>query len=418
MEAWKVGERRAESRTGFTIGIVHRMPVIRHLLPPDRLLFEIIWEPGSLGSAAQAVVDVLRFVNGIAALESPNAPPPLRWRWVRCDGSPAKPPALAELPAHERSGAITGRVPTAYRERADVVVAPGWMVRTGPEIDQWVGRSSLLKPSLQQTLAQGGALLGVFTGVALLAAAGCLRQRRFAAPWPFFVSVMRHASASGFEAAKSVNWSDAPDWTSDSGVWTCASPVATTEAVLDLIGSTPLVDLASAARDVLLPAPLRQAVTVVHARTEGARLDRNRLPHGIVERARQWLVKHLAEPYDARAVAKAAATSPRTLARHFAATHGMSAHDYLERLRVERACLLLQTTHITVEEIGRSSGLESPSTFRRVFQKHTGTLPGEYRRRYRLRTQRPRWGSEALPMPEGGRSGATALAGARAQRPG
>jgi len=104
-------------------------------------------------------------------------------------------------------------------------------------------------------------------------------------------------------------------------------------------------------------------------------------------------VKHLTEPYDVQALAKAAATSPRSLARHFSATHGMSAHDYLERLRVERACLLLQTTYLTVEEIGRSSGLESPSTFRRVFFKHTGTLPGEYRLRYRLRTQRPRWGS-------------------------
>jgi transcriptional regulator GlxA family with amidase domain len=261
------------------------------------------------------------------------------------------------------------------------------------EIDQWIGRSSALTPRLQQTLACGGALLGVFTGVALLAAAGCLHQRRFAAPGPFFASVMRHASASGFGAAGSVDWSDAPDWSSDRGVWTCASSVATTEAVLDLIGTTPLADLASAARDVLIPAPLRQAVSVAHARSEGSNLARNRLPHGSVERARQWLLQHLAEPYDARALAKAAATSPRTLARHFAATHGMSAHGYLERLRVEHACLLLQTTYVTVEEIGRSSGLASPSTFRRVFLKHTGKLPGEYRRRYRLRTRRPYWGS-------------------------
>lgn len=369
------------------------MPVIRHPLPPDRLLFEIVWEPGSLGSAAQAVVDVLRLINGISALQSPTALPPLRWRWVDCSGSPAKPPSLAELPAHERSGTIRGRVPSAYRDSADVVVVPGWMVRDGPDIDHWVARSHALTPHLQKTLARGGALLGVFSGVALLAAAGCLHERRFAAPWPFFVSVMRHASASGFAASESVNWSDAPDWASERGVWTCASPVATTEAVLDLIGATPLADLASAARDVLIPAPLRQAVTVVHARTEGARLARHRTPDGIVERARQWLVKHLAEPYDVQALAKAAATSPRSLARHFSATHGMSAYDYLERLRVERACLLLQTTYLTVEEIGRSSGLESPSTFRRVFFKHTGTLPGEYRLRYRLRTQRPRWGS-------------------------
>jgi transcriptional regulator GlxA family with amidase domain len=369
------------------------MPVIRHPLPPDRLLFEIVWEPGSLGSAAQAVVDVLRLINGISALQSPTALPPLRWRWVDCSGSPAKPPSLAELPAHERSGTIRGRVPSAYRDSADVVVVPGWMVRDGPDIDHWVARSHALTPHLQKTLARGGALLGVFSGVALLAAAGCLHERRFAAPWPFFVSVMRHASAPGFAASESVNWSDAPDWASERGVWTCASPVATTEAVLDLIGATPLADLASAARDVLIPAPLRQAVTVVHARTEGARLARHRTPDGIVERARQWLVKHLAEPYDVQALAKAAATSPRSLARHFSATHGMSAYDYLERLRVERACLLLQTTYLTVEEIGRSIGLESPSTFRRVFFKHTGTLPGEYRLRYRLRTQRPRWGS-------------------------
>jgi transcriptional regulator GlxA family with amidase domain len=236
----------------------------------------------------------------------------------------------------------------------------------------------------------------VFTGVTLLAAAGCLHERRFAAPWPFYVSVMRHASASGSSATGSAGWSDAPDWTSDRGVWTCASPVAATEAVLDLIGTTALADLARSARDVLLPAPLRQAVTVAYARSAGPGLGRTRAPDGSVERARQWLVKHLADPYDMRALARAAATSPRTLARHFAATHGTSPHQYLERLRVERACQLLQTTDVPVEEIGRSSGLASPSTFRRLFLKHTGHLPGDYRRRYRLRTLRPRWGSEAV----------------------
>lgn len=366
---------------------------MRHSLPRSGLLFEIVWDPGSLGGAAQSVVDALRLINRIAALESPAARPPLRWRWVRCDGTPARPPALSQLPAHERSGAVSGRVPAAYRRHADVVVVPGWMARDGFEIDRWLARSVALAPHLRNTLARGGALLGVFTGVALLATAGCLHQRRFAAPWPFFVSVMRHASASGFGGDGSAEWSDAPDWTRDRGVWTCATPVAATEAVLDLIGTTPLGDLASAARDVLIPAPLRQAVAVAHARSEGFSLASSRLPHGIVERARQWLVEHLAQPYDVRALARAAATSPRTLARHFAATHGMSAHAYLERLRVERACLLLQTTYITVEEIGRSSGLASPGTFRRVFLKHTGTLPGEYRRRYRLRIQRPRWGS-------------------------
>jgi transcriptional regulator GlxA family with amidase domain len=177
--------------------------------------------------------------------------------------------------------------------------------------------------------------------------------------------------------------------------------VATAEAVLDLLGSTPLADLASAARDVLIPAPLRQGAAVAHARSSGAGSAHRPVPSGMVERARRWLVQHLADPYDMRALAEAAATSPRTLARHFAATHGMSAHQYLERLRVEHACLLLQTTYLPVEEVGRTSGLPSPSTFRRVFSKHTGELPAEYRQRYRLRTQRPRWAGTAGNLPAG-----------------
>jgi transcriptional regulator GlxA family with amidase domain len=127
----------------------------------------------------------------------------------------------------------------------------------------------------------------VFTGVTLPAATGCLHERRFAASWPFYMSVMRHASTSGSSATGSAGWREAPDWTSDRGVWACASPVAATEAVPELIGTT-------------------------------APTDR----------------------------ARAAAASPGT---------------------VRRLCL-----------------------------KHTGHLPGEYRRRYRLRTLRPHWGSEAL----------------------
>jgi transcriptional regulator GlxA family with amidase domain len=370
------------------------MPKKRHLWPHETLLFDIVWEPGSLGGVAHAVVDVLRLINRIAALKFPTGSPPLAWRWVRCDGRRVSATGLAQLPVHESAGLATSRATGRSRSPADVIVLPGWMTRDGLEIDQWIERCRALMPRLPQTLAQGGALLGVFTGVALLAAAGCLRERRYAAPWPFFVSMTRHAAGHEGGTTGAHGWSDAPGWTCDRGVWTCASPVAVTEAVLDLVGSTPWADLASAARDVLIPSPLRQGAAVLHARDEAARLTRDRVPSGIVERARQWLLAHLTEPYDPGALAEAAATSPRTLARHFAATHGMSPHQYLERLRVERACLLLQTTYVPVEEIGRVSGLPSPSTFRRVFVKHMGDLPGEYRRRYSLRTQRPRWGSE------------------------
>jgi transcriptional regulator GlxA family with amidase domain len=265
------------------------VPTKRQLLPLDEVVFEILWEPGSLGGAAQTVVDVLRLINRIAALKGKTTTPPVRWRWVRCDGRPASMPALAQLPVQERPIAMPGGARSARQAPADVIVVPGWMTRDGPEIDQWIARSRALIPRLQQTLAHGGALLGVYSGVVLLATAGCLQGRQFAAPWPFFMAVMRHAAASDVDDVD--GWSDAPDWVSDRSVWTCATPVATAEAVLDLLGSTPLVDLASAARDVLIPEPLRQVAAVAHARSA-----RRAVSNGAVERARRWLVQHLADP--------------------------------------------------------------------------------------------------------------------------
>lgn len=376
----------------------------------EALDFDIFWEPGCLGGPALAAVDVLRLVNAIAALQWPGQPAPMRWRWVRANGRRVPGSALGELPAGEPAPGLAGRTGRRLRDSAArVIVVPGWLARDGPEVDRCAARAHAWLPRLHQAVERSGAVLGAYTGVALLGAAGCLQGRRVSAPWPFMAAVLRHVADNCSPAAPAVEWSDTPGWTRDRGVWTCASPAAVTEALLDLLDHTPFAALARSARDVLLPSAMRQGAAVAHARSAGASLATSRVPAGIVERARQWLVDHLAEPYDAISLARAAATSPRTLVRHFEATHGMSPHRYLERLRVERACLLLQTTYLTAEEIGRASGLPHPSTFRRVFVKHTGQLPGDYRRRHRLRTRRPRWGSEpavqtASALVAGGRS--------------
>ena len=359
------------------------------------LAVDIVWEPGCLGGPALAATDVLRLMNAIAALERPGHPAPMQWRWVRGDGRRVPRSARQGLPDCP-AGGLGATVAAGGRTRgaaARVIIVPGWLARDGPELDHYVARARALLPRLRRVVERGGAVLGVYTGVALLGASGCLQGRRVSAPWPFLAAVLRQVHGDSPCGELPVLWCDAPDWTRDRGVWTCASPAATTQALVDLLAHTPFAALAQSARDVLLPSALRQGAAVAQARSDGSDLATSRVPAGIVERARQWLIDHLSEPYDAAALARAAATSQRTLTRHFEATHGTSPHRYLERLRVERACLLLQTTYLTAEEIGRASGLPHPTTFRRVFVKHTGQRPGDYRRRHRLRTRRPRWGT-------------------------
>jgi formylglycine-generating enzyme required for sulfatase activity len=112
----------------------------------------------------------------------------------------------------------------------------------------------------------------VYTGVALLAAAGCLQGRRATAPWPFLAAVLRQAPVATDADAPPIQWTDAPGWTCDRGVWTCASPAALTEALLDLIGRTTLAPLAQAARDVVLPSAMRRSLPALERAAAGRSL--------------------------------------------------------------------------------------------------------------------------------------------------
>lgn len=59
---------------------------------------------------------------------------------------------------------------------------------------------------------------------------------------------------------------------------------------------------------------------------------------------------------------------------------GMSPVNYLIELRMNRARELLKYTPLPVNEIALSVGIANPYYFSRLFKKHTGTSPTEYRK--------------------------------------
>ncbi len=54
--------------------------------------------------------------------------------------------------------------------------------------------------------------------------------------------------------------------------------------------------------------------------------------------------------------------------------------DYISRKRIEYACSLLSKTDMSINDISKAAGYENDITFRRLFKKHMGITPGEYRR--------------------------------------
>ena len=63
----------------------------------------------------------------------------------------------------------------------------------------------------------------------------------------------------------------------------------------------------------------------------------------------------------------------------FSQTHGITFSEYIERLRISNACMLLITTGRAVVDIALESGFSSLSTFNSAFKKHCGKTPSQYR---------------------------------------
>lgn len=68
-----------------------------------------------------------------------------------------------------------------------------------------------------------------------------------------------------------------------------------------------------------------------------------------------------------------------TLSEEFAKVTGMSVIDYVIKLRIKIASLLLSQTSIPISEIVYRTGFNDSTHFGKMFKKHTGFSPSQYR---------------------------------------
>lgn len=104
---------------------------------------------------------------------------------------------------------------------------------------------------------------------------------------------------------------------------------------------------------------------------------------GLVARRLQQAIKllegHIEENITLAEIAASAGLSPFHFSREFKRATGVSPHQYLIRLRLERARDLLASTDLPIAEVALRSGFASQSHFTRYFRKLTATTPRAYR---------------------------------------
>jgi transcriptional regulator GlxA family with amidase domain len=106
-------------------------------------------------------------------------------------------------------------------------------------------------------------------------------------------------------------------------------------------------------------------------------------------RVQAHVMRHPGEPFPVERLADIAGTSTRSLARLFAAEMGVTPHEFVERVRLDRARNLLEATGLALKAVAIDSGFANPGQMRSTFQRRLGLTPQRYRESFR----RPREGT-------------------------
>jgi len=95
----------------------------------------------------------------------------------------------------------------------------------------------------------------------------------------------------------------------------------------------------------------------------------------------EFIEKNYANPITLQELSASVSMSPKYFCRFFSEMTHQTPVDYLNRQRIEEACLQLAATNDSITEIAYRNGFNDLSYFIRTFKKYKGMTPGKYKRR-------------------------------------
>ncbi|MFU1795232.1 response regulator transcription factor [Paenibacillus azoreducens] len=111
--------------------------------------------------------------------------------------------------------------------------------------------------------------------------------------------------------------------------------------------------------------------------SEGENLSSLRSIHAI----RHYIESHLNENINLTFLADKFYFSPQYISKKFKETYDTTIMNYLTRLRMDKAKSLLSHSDLSILEISQIVGYEDDNYFGKVFRKHAGESPSQYRKK-------------------------------------
>ena len=177
----------------------------------------------------------------------------------------------------------------------------------------------------------------------------------------------------------------------DVGAWEQEYRILKSKLLQSLFGGTATVDDSLAAYAEELPVAydedgtfltdeLERRLVGILFRISEASSARKRSERNVIAEILHYIDQHLDEDLSLFTVAGRFYLSREYISRRFKQETGVTLSEYVERLRIDKAKVLLGNPQIRVADIAAMVGYEDEKYFSKVFKKQTGSSPRQYRK--------------------------------------
>jgi len=102
---------------------------------------------------------------------------------------------------------------------------------------------------------------------------------------------------------------------------------------------------------------------------------------GPIKQAQALIERTFTAPIRISELARTVALTERTFLRRFERATGHTPLAYVQHLRIQSAQRGLENTNAAIDQIAYAVGYENANAFRKLFKRHTGLSPSQYRQR-------------------------------------
>jgi transcriptional regulator GlxA family with amidase domain len=328
-----------------------------------RLRIGILVVEGCMLSSIASATDCLRVAQTLAEIRAPNSA--LRMHTVLFG-------ARGQERIHTSTGIEIGGLAVAPPEDIDLLLLPGILHNSPHDLARRVQEMDAEMALMRRYHLRGVPIAGTCSGSFLLAESGLLDGKRATCSWWLAAAFRDRYPRVQLQADAMV--------VEDELFLTAGGASSVQALMMRLIERTGGTELAQQTSRMLLIDIERQSQAPY---VSDALIAKPR--SSLSEKAEHFLQHELHREISVTELAGHCGTSERSLLRHFRSHLGVSPLAHIQHLRVERAKALLETTHLSFDEIVERCGYSDSASFRKLFKRATAITPGDYRERYRLR---------------------------------